>query len=421
MLSLRGTPPAVFKQPPTAFVSTIRRQRASSCLLAACCLLALAPGCARFRNAHHETVYVAVAHMYLRDRVAAVSNRVAEVVNGQPLEVLEHGRRFLQVKTTKNEIGWIEERAVIDESTFASFAQLAERHKQDPVVATATLRDELNLHVQPGRSTDHFYILPGNSRVQLLARASVPKSSSTAPAPLSPTAKQAKQPPGEGEKANSGSAGKGQPEPPPTLIAPSTPAPVLEDWWLIRDGEKHTGWVLASRLDVDVPNEIGIYAEGQRIVGAYVLAKVVDPEAATPNHEVSEYLTVLSPPKAGLPFDFDQVRVFTWNIKRHRYETAFRLHPIQGYLPVKTTFEPVQGGSVPAFSFLIAGGQSVATDSTTGITRPVAPRTISYRMIDTRVQRTGPDLAPIPTTHSADERARPGKSKLAHATRKKKR
>jgi hypothetical protein len=365
--------------------------------------------------------------MYLHDRVAAVSNRVAQVTNGQPLEVLEHGRRFLKVRTQKNEIGWIEERAVVDAKTNDAFVQLAARHKQDPVVATAMVRDDIYLHISPGRDTEHFYLLGANAKVQLLARASVqktvtqgfgsprkptaPKSplpgSSPAPAPASvkaPTPASAKkQPPSASPSAE---AVPSLPEEPPPVV--------MEDWWLVRDEAGHAGWLLAGRVDVDVPDAIGIYAEGQRVVGAYVLTKVTDPDSGTPSTEIPEYVTVLGPPKSGLAFDFDQVRVFTWSLKHHRYETAYRLHPIQGYLPVRTGFQPAQAGKAPTFSFQIANGESVTTDPATGITRPASTRTVSFIMLDTIVKRTGPDLGPIPVGHLESDKpkgAKPGKKK----------
>jgi SH3-like domain-containing protein len=376
---------------PIHFVYLLRRsQIAYALLMVALCGVFLLSGCNRFQHGQREMVYVSIRETYLHDRVAPVSNRVCQVVNGQPLEVLEHGRRFLRVKTEKNEIGWIEERAVIDAKTYDGFQNLAKEHKDDPVAVSATLKDDLAMHILPGRETDRFYLLAENSNVQLLARTSAPKSSTEVYGPLPPASETKK------DASAKNAPGSSDSETPPP--------PDMEDWWLARDAQGHTGWLLASRLYVDAPLEVAQYAEGQRFVGCWVLTKVNDPDADTPDHDKAEYLTVLAPLHYGLPFDFNEVRVFTWSLKHHRYETAFRLHPIQGFLPVRVFTENTPKGSVPAFSFELAGAGDVKTDPATGIMRPVAPRTLDYQMIDTQVKRVGPDMAPILIAHEPGEK-----------------
>jgi SH3-like domain-containing protein len=309
----------------------------------------LLASCSRFEKRTHDYVYVSARQQYLHDRVAAVSNRVGLVTNGEKLEVIERGRRFLKVKTPKGEIGWLEEHAVIDDKLFAQFEEQQKKHAQDPVVARGQLRDDRYLHLQPGRETPHYLLIAANTKVQLLARGSVPKTPApgTAPAPQptpnpapqpapQPTPPLAKAPP-SGPKADS--ARTVGPKPAPRVTLPAAPV-AMEDWWLVRDAAGHTGWLLSGQLDVDVPDDVAQYSEGQRMVAAYPLAKVTDdgsgritsregktsgkrarasaakqaeaaPEAATPavSREITEYVTVLEPPRNGLPYDFDQVRV----------------------------------------------------------------------------------------------------------------
>ncbi|WP_420237251.1 SH3 domain-containing protein [Telmatobacter bradus] len=382
-----------------------RRSRALR-LLALSCVLAALAGCNRFRHTSYDTVYVNARQTYLHDRVAAVSARVAPVINGQKLQVLERNRRFIKVKTEKNEIGWLEERSVIPGPTYDSFTKLADDHRNDPVTAQAILRDDLFMHLTPGRNTDHFYLLPGNTKVQLLARATAER---TQPGQTTPHPAQAAQPQPSQQSAKPASAPQKPAQPAPSANQAAQPAavelpppPPMEDWWLVRDAQGHTGWLLSGRLDVDVPDEIGLYAEGQRIVGAWVLATVEDDESQAANHQVPEYLTLLSPPKSGLPFDFDQIRVFTWNIKKHRYETAFHQRDLQGYLPIKVTQRPASGGAA-SFSLTISADGNAKTDPATGIARPVTPRILNYQLIDTSVRRVGPDLYPLPGSKDKDK------------------
>jgi hypothetical protein len=157
-------------------------------------------------------------------------------------------------------------------------------------------------------------------------------------------------------------------------------------------------------MDVDAPDSLVRYAEGQRIVGAYLLTKVFDPDAPQDDKNIPEYVTVMSPYKAGLPYDFDQVRVFIWNVKKHRYETAFREKNIEGYLPIELKLMQDVGGKaansttpLPGFSYKVlrADAPPVVPDPVTGAIAPGATITKSYRLEGNILHRM---LAPGETT-----------------------
>lgn len=170
----------------------------------------------------------------------------------------------------------------------------------------------------------------------------------------------------------------------------------MEDWWLVTDSKGDTGWLYSRMMDVDVPDAIMRYSEGQRIVGAYVLTRVNDPEAPMDEKDVPVYVTVLSPYKAGLPYDFDQVRVFTWNIKKHRYETGFRERNIEGYLPVEIGMAkdpygkaPTSMAEAPTFRYrvLSADAPVVIPDPVTGAVVPTKTNLKTYRLEGNLVRR----------------------------------
>jgi SH3-like domain-containing protein len=355
-------------------------------------------GCSRLRpKPAAQYVYVTAKQTFLRDRVAAVSNRTATVENGDKLQVLEHGRRFVRVQTAKGETGWIDEKVVATQEIFDQFEGLKQKHKDDPAVASAVVRDEVYLHAAPGRDTERFYRLAEGEKLKLLTRATLPK-------PVPPGMRAVAKPPAPVP------AGNGAKTQPPVRDAP--PPPAMEDWWLVRDSKGDTGWLLSRLMDVDAPDSITRYAEGQRIVGAYILTTVNDPEAAQDDKNIPIYVTVMNPYKAGLIYDFDQVRVFTWSLKKHRYETGFRDRNIEGYLPVTIKMAPDPYGKsptattpAPTFSYKVLSDQAgpVIPDPVTGAIAPGKTILKTYRLEGNLVRRviqpgtpTGGEARPEP-------------------------
>jgi hypothetical protein len=160
------------------------------------------------------------------------------------------------------------------------------------------------------------------------------------------------------------------------------PIPVVEDWWLVRDSHNRVGWVLSRMVDVDLPLDIAEYAEGQRIVAFFVLDQVQDGDK-----KVAQYLTVLTEPKDGLPFDFNQIRVFTWNVRRHRYETAYR-ERMEGVLPVTITQENFdKEGMLPVFVVRVKDDSGNVVERKYKLNTPIVRRVLAPGEVPVRTSQ----------------------------------
>src|SRR5262249_11668887 len=255
-------------------------------------------------------------------------------------------------RTKGGEEGWIEQYNLVGQDVFDAFQKLFQESASKPAQARAVLRNDFRLHTTPGRDTDKLFLLKEGTKIELLERAAVPRGGAIAQAAEEPANKTSPATAEENKVTAKAKAAKTSGKPPkPKKTEEMLPDVAMDDWWLVRDDQHHAGWVQARYLDVDIPLEVAQYAEGQRIIAFYILTEVEDRQVDRPDKKVPYYLVLLTPAKDGYPFDYDQIRIFSWNTKKHRYETAYRERNLFGILPVsigKQEFE--KEGLLPTFT-----------------------------------------------------------------------
>jgi hypothetical protein len=357
-------------------------------------------------------VYVLPREKFLKDHVAALANNTAKVTNGEPLEVLDRGKRFIEVRTAKGETGWIEEATVATQRTADAFNTLASANKADSYIAIATVSSESRMHIHPGRNEPWLYLMEKDDKVRLLKRGIASRVIAQAM-------------PAASSKAASGKAGDEDAE---TSGAVATPDIQMEDWWLVRDAQGHTGWVLARSIDVDVPDAMLKLGQGERFMGVYPLDTVHDAAAGMPGGpEVNEYAVAYAADHAGLLYDFDQVVVYTWNPRKHRYESAYRDRDMEGFLPLVVTSEipAVTGAKKPLlpepvfhYKVLADGGTITVPDSDDkdkdpdlGVPHPSALVEKAYRLEGVRVIPVGASAKMTAEAHPPSEKKSEEKKK----------
>ena len=337
-------------------------------LMAVVLLLAVA-GCAPERQDTLGYAYVAPATLTLRVDPNQKNSASVMLKHGDRLRILDVRRRYVQVRTEQNAVGWVDASQLLSTEQMDEFKKNAAQAETLPSQGAATVYEALNVHIDPNRLSPSFTKIPEGGAVEVLAHKMVPKAVGAAPANLALTRSMtstrrprkeraqktssfrlpkppAPKPPDNwkdlsAEKLHINEEEPDEPSKPSTPAdqmaakAAKKPAVIDEDWSLVRTKDKQCGWVLSRNLNISIPDEVAQYGEGKRIAAYFDLGAVNDEEKGVKH----DWLWAVSSEVQN--FDFDAIRVFTWNRRRHRYETAFRARDLEGYFPIRVdTPEP---------------------------------------------------------------------------------
>ncbi len=311
--------------------------------------------------------YAGPAALKLRREVDLRSAEVATVKHGDRLAIIGRRRRFVKVRTASGVEGWTDMRQLLSAAQMGQLDQLAETARQLPSQGAATVYEALNVHTEANRQAPSFYRVKEGELVDVVAHELSPRVPFAPPSILPrPTPRPKRSPKPEDEKRVP------KPPAPPPIKPPEnweelskTPAlpdeeqdeeepakPVpIEDWALIRLTNGRAGWVLMGRLKMNIPDEVAQYSEGHRITSYFATADVSDEGQVKHNW----LWTTISDGR--VPWEFDSFRYFIWNVRHHRYETAYVERNLKGYYPVEV--RPVQAamgskaGTFPGFSIIV--------------------------------------------------------------------
>jgi hypothetical protein len=283
--------------------------------------------------------FAGAASLSLHKDIDLKSPASAVVHHGDRLEIISRRRRWYRVRTARGAEGWTDDRALMDTGQMQRLLALAKNAAQLPSQGAASSFGMLNVHTEPNRLSASFVQVKEGDRFDVIAHRVVSR------APLPHRQLVVLKPKAEKKAKSKQKSSALPPPPPPTPPGPppdwvalskeraqvseeNLPPAARDDWTLIRTQGGQTGWVLTSRVYMAIPDEVAQYAEGHRITSYFKIGSVTD------NGEQKPFWLWTTAVGLGEDHDFDGFRVFTWNTRRHRYETAYIQRRERGFFPV---------------------------------------------------------------------------------------
>src|SRR5262245_32825195 len=295
-------------------------------LLVAIPLLLLVVVVAWIVRPKHEYIgdaYVSSKSTALLSSVAQVRQEVGELHFGEHVVMMAKRNEFVKVKTSSGLVGWVDAHQLMDPPLWQRSIVLLKSAQGLPAQARGRTKVATNLRVEPGRSEARLYQFGRGIPVEVVGRSTadwVQVSDEKESASPQETKKEdwflvrgvATRPPGE-TTARTGS---------------TIPAMTTEPG----DGSVPiAGWVVARFVELDVPDAVreGASSANVRPIAWFELNRVPDDSGERP-----QYLLAAVRGPEGQACDFTNLRVFTWNKKKTRYETAFIENDLCGALPI---------------------------------------------------------------------------------------
>ena len=313
-------------------------------MLIAVPLLALVALAAWLLRPRHETLgeaFVSEKIVPLLSSIAQVREQIGTLHYGERVDVVGRRNDFVKVRTNAGTVGWVESRQLMEPALWQRSLKLLDQTKGMLVQARGRTKVSTNLRVQPGRTEPRLYQFGRNVPVEIVGRAAADwvqvtdeKDNSNEP---QETKKEdwflirgvATRPPGEASARAAETTNTTQPGDQTVPIA---------------------GWVVARFVELDLPDPVreGGNSANIRPLAWFELNRVNDPSGDKP-----QYLVAAARGPEGQVCDFTALRVYTWYVKRSRYETAFIENDLCGQLPVRIGKGPK---GEPEFRFHVMDG-----------------------------------------------------------------
>src|ERR1700736_737077 len=320
----------------------------------------------------------ALGEGYIGERSVTLWSGVAQV--REPLDALHYGDHVeivarhndsVKVRTTSGEVGWIDARSLMETALWQRSAKLLGEAQELPVQGRGRTKVATNLRVQPGRTQPRLYQFGRGIPVEIVGRAVADVAQVS------------------DEKESAGDAGDSKKEEwlfvrglatrPPSETNPRTPDTSMTT----QPGDRTSpiaGWIIGRFVELDLPDTVrdGTASANVRPVAWFELNKFADISGAKP-----QYLVAGTRGPDSQPCDFTNIRVYTWNSKKTRYETAYIENNLCGMMPVRTGTGPK---GEPEFRFRSKDVKPSAVNGQVG-----ANDERVYRLIQTVVRRIRED------------------------------